>query len=82
MLSRLLQAVNSVSTASKVRYKLSSSPLNPFPEEQLLLSGEQGFGFFPARLGLLLKDGRYELLRKLGRGKYSSTWLVIDTQYV
>ena len=82
MLSRLLQAVSSVSKASQVYYKSSSFPANPFPEEQLSLSGEQGFGFFPAHLGLLLKDGRYELLRKLGRGKYSSTWLVLDSQYV
>jgi serine/threonine-protein kinase SRPK3 len=79
MLSRLLQTVSGVGTASRVP---SSFPVNPFPEEQLSLSGEQRCGFFPARLGLLLKDGRYELLRKLGRGRYSSTWLVLDSQYV
>jgi len=55
---------------------------NAFPEEPLSLSGEQGFGFFPARVGLLLNNGRYEILRKLGRGQFSSTWLVSDSQYV
>jgi len=49
-----------------------------FPEEPLHLSGDQGFGFFPARAGLLLNRERYEILRKLGRGEFSSTWLVFD----
>ena len=49
------------------------------PEEPLSLSGMQGFGFFPARPGLLL-NGRYEIMRKLGRGQFSTTWLVHDSQ--
>ena len=53
-----------------------------FPEEPLHLSGDQGFGFFPARAGLLLNNGRYEILRKLGRGQYFTTWLVSDSQCV
>jgi serine/threonine-protein kinase SRPK3 len=52
-----------------------------FPEEPLSLSGDQGFGFFPGRIGLLL-NGRYEILRKLGRGQYSTIWLVSDSQCV
>ncbi|KAF8902208.1 kinase-like protein [Gymnopilus junonius] len=50
-----------------------------FPEEALDLSAEQGFGYFLARPGLVL-NGRYHILRKLGKGQYSSTWLVSDSQ--
>ncbi len=53
-----------------------------FPEEPLSLSGDQGFGYFPARAGLLLNDGQYEILRKLGHGQFSSIWLVSDSRYV
>jgi serine/threonine-protein kinase SRPK3 len=53
-----------------------------FPEEPLHQSGDQGFGFFPARAGLLLNNGRYEILRKLGRGQYFTTWLVFDSRCV
>ena len=53
-----------------------------FPEEHLSLSGKEGAGFFPATPGLLLNDGRYKIVRKLGRGQFSSTWLVSDSQYV
>ena len=58
--------------------KLNMS-LNPFPEEPLDLAEEQGFGFFPARLGMLLNNSRYEVQRKLGIGRYSTTWLVSDS---
>lgn len=54
--------------------------MNGFPEEPLDLSAEQGCGFFPARAGSSLKNGRFKVLRKLGRGQYSSTWLVSDSQ--
>ncbi len=43
-------------------------------------SGEQGVGFFPAYPGLLLNNGRYEIMRKLGEGQFSTTWLVTDSQ--
>ena len=52
-----------------------------FPEEPLSLSAEQGFGFFPARAGLLL-NGRYKILRKLGRGQSSTSWLFSDSRCV
>jgi serine/threonine-protein kinase SRPK3 len=45
--------------------------------EPLSLSGMQGF--FPARPGLFLND-RYEILRKLGQGQFSTTWLVSDSK--
>ncbi|KDR77473.1 hypothetical protein GALMADRAFT_65701 [Galerina marginata CBS 339.88] len=54
--------------------------MSQFPEEPLDRPSEQGCGFFPARHGLLLNDGRYKIMRKLGRGQYSSTWLVSDSQ--
>ena len=68
-------------TFSRLRQWLFGPPAAvniSFPEEPLHLSGDQGFGFFPARAGLLLNGGRYEILRKLGRGQFSSTWLVFD----
>jgi serine/threonine-protein kinase SRPK3 len=42
-----------------------SSPTDPL--DHLLL-----------RLGQTLKGGRYTVLRKLGSGTYSTTWLVSD----
>ena len=47
-----------------------------FPEENLTLTAEQGFGFFVASPRLTLKNGYYKIARKLGRGRFSSTWLV------
>jgi hypothetical protein len=49
-----------------------------FPEENLALTADQGFGFFPGSPGLTLKNGCYEVVRKLGRGQFSSTWLVVN----
>ena len=50
-------------------------------EEPLQLSQQDGFGYYPARLGDLLNDGRYEIIGKLGWGQHSSTWLVADVKY-
>jgi len=61
---------------------LSTGLNGVFPEEPLSQSGDQGFGFYPARAGVLLNNGRYKILRKLGRGQYSTTWLVSDSQCV
>ena len=47
-----------------------------FPEENLTFTAAQGFGFFVASPGLTLKNGCYKITRKLGRGRFSSTWLV------
>ncbi|KAF9514809.1 hypothetical protein BS47DRAFT_1328588 [Hydnum rufescens UP504] len=52
-----------------------------FPEEPLLKTLEQGAGFFPARPGLVLDDGKYRILRKLGWGQHSSVWLVHGLQF-
>ncbi|KAG1852680.1 kinase-like protein [Suillus subluteus] len=59
---------------------MSLSTDDLFPEEPLTLSGEQGAGFFPARLGMQLNNSRYIILRKLGRGEFSSTWLASDSE--
>ncbi|KAF8062421.1 kinase-like domain-containing protein [Lyophyllum atratum] len=56
--------------------------MSQFPEEPLDLSTEQGFGYFAAYPGLLLKEGRYEIIRKLGFGPRSSVWLASDLQSV
>ncbi|THH30814.1 hypothetical protein EUX98_g3376 [Antrodiella citrinella] len=49
-------------------------------EEDLLATAAQGDGFFITAPGAALKDGRYKVIRKLGRGRCSNTFLVEDTQ--
>lgn len=39
-------------------------------------------GLHPVHLGDKYDDGRYNVLRKLGHGKYSTVWLVRDQQCV
>jgi serine/threonine-protein kinase SRPK3 len=51
-----------------------------FPEENLLSTVEQGGGFFITSPGAFLKAGRYKIIRKLGRGRCSNTFLVEDLQ--
>ncbi|KAF6757909.1 kinase-like domain-containing protein [Ephemerocybe angulata] len=46
-----------------------------FPEEPLNLSAADGFGYFPANINQTLSGGRYTIVRKLGWGSRSSTWL-------
>ncbi|KAJ3517479.1 hypothetical protein NLJ89_g477 [Agrocybe chaxingu] len=46
-----------------------------FPEEQL----DSPVGYFAGRLGMTLQDGKWRIIRKLGWGPRSSTWLVTDT---
>ncbi|KAJ3496885.1 hypothetical protein NLJ89_g10424 [Agrocybe chaxingu] len=52
-----------------------------FAEEQLGMPAEYGFGYpivsFGQRFG---REGRYEVVRKLGWGGYSSIWLARDHQ--
>ena len=47
-----------------------------FPEEPLDISAEQGYGYFPAYVGLSLKEDNYKITRKLGFGPRSSVWLI------
>lgn len=44
----------------------------------LVLTADQGYGYFPARPGLILKGGRYKISRMLGIGQTSSVFLVRD----
>ena len=50
------------------------------PEEPLNLPASEGFGYYPTYPGLKLKEGRYEVIRKLGYGPRSSVWLVEDSK--
>ncbi|KAH8092583.1 kinase-like domain-containing protein [Cristinia sonorae] len=52
---------------------------HPTSEENILLSVSGGGGFFVPRPREQL-NGRYTVLRKLGWGRHSSTWLVFDSQ--
>ena len=52
--------------------------MTAFPEEQL----DSPAGYFPARPGQTLKDGRWTIVRKLGWGPRSSTWLAVDNDII
>jgi hypothetical protein len=41
---------------------------------------EQEYGYYPAKPGLLLNNGRYEVSRMLGSGQSSSVFLVRDLE--
>lgn len=51
-----------------------------FPEENLLATEAEGQGYFIAAPGKTLKDGRYRVIRKLGRGTTSSIFMVEDAE--
>lgn len=83
MFCRLLHWVPDFASERRPARPFSETPTAPsFPEEPLASSGDEGSGFFPARLGMLLNDSHYEVLRKLGKGQFSSTWLALDSLYV
>ncbi|KAF9481506.1 kinase-like protein [Pholiota conissans] len=53
-----------------------------FPEEPLDLSPSEGGGYYPAAIHQRIHNGEYEIIRKLGYGPRSSTWLVLhNSQY-
>ena len=39
-------------------------------------------GYHPIHLGDRLKDGRYEIVHKLGYGSFSTVWLAKDHVYI
>ncbi|KAJ3549866.1 hypothetical protein NMY22_g722 [Coprinellus aureogranulatus] len=49
-----------------------------FPEEPLNLSAADGFGYYPADINQVLNGERYRIVRKLGWGPRSSTWLAFE----
>ena len=51
--------------------------MSPFPEEPLDLSPSDGGGHYPAAIHQKLNRDKYEIIRKLGYGPRSSTWLVL-----
>lgn len=54
-----------------------------FHEEPYTLSPLEGpYGYFPMRLGQKLRQGKYEIVRKLGYGTNSSVWLAKETTCV
>jgi serine/threonine-protein kinase SRPK3 len=50
-----------------------------FPEEPLDLSPSEGGGYYSAAIHERIHNGEYEIIRKLGYGPRSSTWLVLHT---
>ena len=56
----------------------SAGSVSGFPEEDLREGGRDNPGYFAARLGQPLREGRYCIIRKLGWGQYSSVWLAKD----
>ena len=51
--------------------------MSPFPEEPLNLSPSEGGGHYPATIHQKLNGDKYKIIRKLGYGPRSSTWLVL-----
>ena len=51
--------------------------MSTFPEEPLNLSPSEGGGHYPAEIHQKLNGDKYEIIRKLGYGPRSSTWLVL-----
>ena len=51
--------------------------MSPFPEEPLDLSPAEGGGYYAAEIHQKLQGGKYEIVRKLGYGPRSSTWLTL-----
>ena len=49
-----------------------------FPEEPLNLSPSAGGGYYPAEIHQKLNGDKYKVIRKLGYGPRSSTWLVLS----
>ncbi|KAF9477399.1 kinase-like protein [Pholiota conissans] len=52
-----------------------------FPEEPLDLSPSQGGGYYPASIHQRIHNEKYEIIRKLGYGPRSSTWLVLHESH-
>ncbi|KAF6743608.1 CMGC/SRPK protein kinase [Ephemerocybe angulata] len=52
--------------------------MDTFPEESLNLSAAEGFGYFPADINQTVDGGNYTIIRKIGWGRRSSTWLVTE----
>jgi serine/threonine-protein kinase SRPK3 len=52
-----------------------------FPEEPLDLSPSEGGGYYPTAIHQRIHNGEYEIIRKLGYGPRSSTWLVLHTSH-
>jgi hypothetical protein len=57
---------------------MSSAVKSPF-EEPIF---NPDAGFFLAQRNQVLSNGRYKIIRKIGRGRDSSTWLVLDNSVV
>jgi len=51
--------------------------MSSFPEEPLHLSPSEGGGYYPAAIHQKLNNDKYEIVRKLGYGPRSSTWLAL-----
>ena len=58
---------------------LPTSMNHPFPEEPLNLSPSEGGGYYPAVIHQKLNGDKYKVIRKLGYGPRSSTWLVLTS---
>ncbi|KAF6758116.1 CMGC/SRPK protein kinase [Ephemerocybe angulata] len=71
---KLLNSTLSSFSALLIVSQLSVMAL--FPEEPLNLSAADGYGYFPADINQTLNGGEFTIVRKLGWGPRSSTWLV------
>jgi hypothetical protein len=85
-MSRLLnigrRPLSSVSKTGSTLSSLPSEHFNAGLEEPLSVSTQQGYGYYPARLGECIGDTEttFRIVRKLGWGSYSNVWLGQDTR--
>lgn len=77
---KLLRAITSV--VSRIKSTLFSAPARQTRSNQKF--SEENFsryclgGYHPVRIGDRFNDGKYEVIRKVGYGQYSTVWLVRD----
>ena len=64
-------------TRTKQIARKSTGPRKNFPEERLSRTPSKGGGHYPAAIHQKLNGDEYEIIRKLGYGPRSSTWLVL-----
>lgn len=66
---------------SKLFQRKTSPPTvqKPQPKEENMNRYRSG-GFHPVTIGDTFKGGKYEVIRKLGFGVYSTVWLCRDNQ--
>jgi serine/threonine-protein kinase SRPK3 len=57
-------------------------PMSALPDDEEEISGYVPGGYHPVHVGDTFAGGRYQVIRKLGWGHFSTVWLARDNLYV